>query len=85
MHQITINVNQSIYEHIMFFLKNLPKNLIDIEFESKNQNTPISLSKFHSTSSDAFGILNGRIKDPMQWQRDIREESDRDIYRDFSK
>jgi len=30
-------------------------------------------------------ILNGRIKDPMQWQRDIRRESDRDIYGDFSK
>ena len=25
-------------------------------------------------------VLRGKIKDPMQWQREIREESDRDIY-----
>jgi len=84
MQQIIINVNQSIYEHIMFFLKNLPKNLIDIQSEKQNKNLSVSLSKPIS-SSDAFGILNGRIKDPMQWQRDIRRESDRDIYGDFSK
>lgn len=75
MHQITININQSIYEHIMFFLKNLPKNLIDIQSETKVKNL--------STSMKAFGILKGRIKDPVQWQKDIREESDRDIYKDF--
>ena len=84
MQQIIINVNQSIYEHIMFFLKNLPKNLIDIQSQKKNENLSVSLSKSIS-SSDAFGILNGRIKDPMQWQRDIRSGSDRDIYGDFSK
>jgi len=61
----------------MFFLKSLPKNLIDIQEKSKVQN--------FSTPKEAFGILKGRIKDPAEWQRDIREESDRDIYRDFSK
>ena len=25
-------------------------------------------------------VLRGKVKDPMQWQREIREESDRDIY-----
>ena len=35
MQQITINVNPSIYEHIMFFLQNLPKNLVDIHFEQE--------------------------------------------------
>jgi len=38
MQQITINVNPSIYEHIMFFLQNLPKNLVDIE----SKKTPAS-------------------------------------------
>ena len=82
MHQITININQSIYEHIMFFLKSLPKNLIDIQSEIKiENNTKPTLS----ATSKPFGILKGRIKDPMQWQRDIREESDRDVYGDLSK
>ncbi len=79
MQQITININPSIYEHIMFFLQNLPKNLIDIQ----TQNIKRMPSK--APTSKAFGILNGKIKDPVEWQRAIREESDRDIYKDFQK
>lgn len=74
MHQITINVNQSIYEHIMFFLQNLPQNLIKIQSKPIIQNHSVTESK-----QSAFGILKNRIDDPVQWQRDIREESDRDI------
>ncbi len=76
MQQITININPSIYEHIMFFLQNLPKDLVDIQTQNIKQRP----SKV-STSSKAFGILNGKIKDPVAWQRAIREESDRDIYK----
>jgi len=78
MQQITINVNPSIYEHIMFFLQNLPKNLVDIQSPNK-----ASIPKEPSTK--AFGLLKGKIKDPVQWQREIREESDRDIYGSFGK
>jgi len=76
MQQIIININPSISEHIMFFLKNLPKNLVNIEYK-----TEISLPSH--TSKKVFGILRGKIKDPMQWQRETREESDRDIYSDL--
>jgi len=78
MQQVTLNINPSIYEHIMFFLKNLPKNLVDIQEQPK---TSIQTK----TSTPAFGILKGKIKDPVEWQREIREESDRDIYKDFQK
>ena len=80
MQQITININPSIYEHIMFFLQNLPKNLIDIQSQNIKQ-----IPSKTSTSSKAFGLLNGKIKDPVEWQRAIREESDRDIYKDFQR
>ena len=33
----------------------------------------------------AFGVFGGKIKDPVEWQRAIREESDRDIYKDFQR
>ena len=80
MQQITININPSIYEHIMFFLQNLPKNLVDIQTQNSKQ-----ISSKTSISSKAFGLLNGKIKDPVEWQRAIREESERDIYKDFQK
>ncbi|HHB95159.1 MAG TPA: hypothetical protein ENK88_08440 [Campylobacterales bacterium] len=53
MHQITLNVNQSIYEHIMFFLQNLPKNLIDIQ----------SKKSFDTTKKDniKFGLAKGKV------------------------
>jgi len=74
MQKITININPSIfYEHIMFFLKNLPKNLVHIE-------EPKKVPPLAQLSKKAFGILKGKIKDPVAWQREIREESDRDKY-----
>jgi hypothetical protein len=45
MQQITINVNPSIYEHIMFFLQNLPKNLVDIHFEQDKSPKNITTKK----------------------------------------
>ena len=66
MQKIIININPSIYEHIMFFLQNLPKNLIDIQTPNRNF-IPCKPSK------KAFGILKGKIKDPIKWQREIRE------------
>ena len=79
MQQITININPSIYEHIMFFLQNLPKNLVDIQAQNIKQ-----VPSKTSTSSKAFGLLNGKIKDPVEWQRAIREESDRDIQKTYN-
>jgi hypothetical protein len=58
MQQVTLNINPSIYKHIMFFLKNLPKNLVDIQEQPKT-------STQAKTSTPAFGILKGKIKDPV--------------------
>ena len=35
MQPLRIEVSNSIYEHILFFLQNLPKNLINISHETK--------------------------------------------------
>ncbi|MEA2029904.1 MAG: hypothetical protein U9N49_13160 [Campylobacterota bacterium] len=40
MYSIKIDINPAIYEHIMFFLKNLPKNMIRISFDEKEHTTP---------------------------------------------
>lgn len=36
MHTIKLSINSSIYEHIMFFLKSLPKNMVNIEIETNH-------------------------------------------------
>jgi len=49
MHKITLEINSSIYEHIMFFLENLPKNLVnikqDIEAKTKKPTKQSSVLK----------------------------------------
>ena len=49
MHKVTLEINSKIYEHIMFFLRNLPQNFItirqDIEVDAKLLNSTFSASK----------------------------------------
>jgi len=76
MHKITININQSIYEHIMFFLKSLPKNLIQIEseIEVKKQAEKPSTSNENSIFSKTSGLLSSQNIDPLEWQNKVRNE-----------
>ena len=74
MHQITINVNQSIYEHIMFFLENLPKNLIDIQSDSRVQNLSTNITQ--AESKIRFGLAKGKTTfhdDIMAEDKDIND------------
>ena len=68
MRTITIKVDESIYDNVMFFLKNLKDKGIIIE--EKN-----------SQAKEIKKLLNNKkvtpfknIKDPLKWQEDIRKE-----------
>ena len=37
MYKVTLEINSSIYAHIMFFLENLPKNLVNIKQEIQSK------------------------------------------------
>lgn len=49
MQTLKIEVSNSIYEHILFFLQNLPKNLINISHETKSTNV---LEKYKRNMND---------------------------------
>ena len=61
---LVIKADDIYIQKIINLLENFPTNQIEVR---------------HKKNS-AFGILKGKIADPIQWQRDIREESDSDIY-----
>jgi len=68
MRTIIIKVDESIYDNVMFFLKNLKDKGIIIE--EKN-----------SQAKEIKKLLNNKkvtpfknIKDPLKWQEDIRKE-----------
>ena len=65
---LTIRANDDYINQIITLLNTFPNNKIEIIHNSKKQ------------KSSAFGILKNRIKEPVKWQQEIREESDRDVY-----
>jgi len=76
MRTLRIEVSDSIYEHIIFFLKSLPKNLINISDEKENQLQPKQSVK-HQVE-ELFSTHNIKafqeIKDPIAWQKSMRDE-----------
>ena len=76
MQTIKIEVSNSIYEHIIFFLQSLPKNLINISHENsveeiaddsiKNQMEEL----FSNSDITAFK----EIDNPVLWQKSMRDE-----------
>ena len=76
MQTLKIEVSNSIYEHIIFFLQSLPKNLINISYEENTNNTSKDSIKnqmeelFRTSNIQAFK----EVKDPVSWQKSMRDE-----------
>ncbi|CAA6817763.1 MAG: Unknown protein [uncultured Sulfurovum sp.] len=74
MQTLKIEVSNSIYEHIIFFLQSLPKNLINISYENNTKEIPKDSIKnqmeelFKNSNINTFK----EIKDPVSWQQSIR-------------
>lgn len=77
MRTLRIDVSDTIYDHIIFFLKSLPKNLIHISNEEETQNHSMNNST-KSQVEKLFSTHNIKafqdIQDPVAWQKSIRDE-----------
>ncbi len=73
MQTIQIEIKDTLYSDII-------KSGINIqsEFSQMIEKTVLKRKK-----NLAFGILKNRVKDPVEWQRELREENDRDIYSEY--
>ncbi|MFA7570211.1 MAG: hypothetical protein WCY75_03055 [Sulfurimonadaceae bacterium] len=72
MHTIKLNVGDSIYNHLMFLLKNLKTNELEI-IEDKENTTSQEEIDFSKYKIEGFKNIN----DSLQWQNNIRNEWDR--------
>ncbi len=68
METLTIQGNHDYISQVIVLLSRFPQKAIQIKHHKEKK------------EDSAFGILNGKISDPVQWQKDLREENDRDIY-----
>ena len=60
MYSVKLDINPLIYEHIMFFLKNLPKNMVTVHTtKSKRElKTTIDIDSLPSSVDKYVGIVN---------------------------
>jgi hypothetical protein len=76
MRTLRVEVSDTIYEHIIFFLKSLPKNLIHI-FDDKEIKV-YDKNSIKSQVEELFLAYNIKafqdIKDPIAWQKSMRDE-----------
>ncbi len=64
MYTLTINVKDSVVDNILYILKNLSDVKI-VDQKKVDEQTKLDQVK---------GILKGRIKDPVEYQRELRNE-----------
>jgi len=58
MQKITLEINNSIYDYIMFFLENIPKNLVNIKEELQVKTTKHTERPNSFNPRDFFGVAN---------------------------
>ena len=60
MYSVKLDINPLIYEHIMFFLKNLPKNMVTVHTtKSKSElKTKIDIDNLPSSVDKYIGVVN---------------------------
>ena len=78
MQRVTLEINNSIYEYIMFFLENIPKNLLNIKKETKEKSDSINIDEHHDF--DELELLN-RVNDIRY--NEIKPLSREEIFNDI--
>ena len=76
MQKITLEINNSIYEYIMFFLENIPKNLVNIKKEFQLKNSPQKKSSNTFNPRDFFGIVHSSKSEIDKYLQETRDEWD---------
>ena len=81
MQTLKLEVNNSIYEHIIFFLQNLPKNLINISYETK---TTVPLKQTIEKRSlrgifQSYADSEKQLLEKNAWKNHVLEKYKRDM------
>jgi len=70
--RIQLDVSSDIFDKVMFFLENLPKNKVKLNFDISPKK-----EKKDDIFSKTAGLLSSQQIDPIAWQNQIRSEWDR--------
>jgi len=67
--RIQLDISNDIFDKVMFFLENLPKNKITLNFDTSSKKV-----KDDDIFSQTAGLLSSQNIDPIAWQNKIRNE-----------
>ena len=67
--RIQLDISNDIFDKVMFFLENLPKNKITLKFDTSSKKV-----KDDDIFSQTAGLLSSQNIDPIAWQNQIRNE-----------
>jgi len=81
MQTLKIEVSNSIYEHILFFLQNLPKNLINISHETETTFIPNKSVNKRSQRGvfQSYADPQKRLLEDKAWKNHVLEKYKRTI------
>lgn len=71
MHTLKINVGDSMLDQVLAFLRQLPKEDVQIVEDVAN-----STEAPHDILAETSGLLKSRNVDPLLWQKEIRSQWD---------
>ena len=69
--RIQLDISNDIFDKVMFFLENLPKNKITLNLDTSSKKV-----KDDDIFSQTAGLLSSQNIDPIAWQNQIRNEWD---------
>jgi len=69
--RIELDISSDIFDKVMFFLENLPKNKVKLNFLN---NTKKQLNQEENIFSKTAGLLSAQQIDPVEWQNELRSE-----------
>jgi len=76
MQKVTLEINNSIYDYIMFFLENIPKNLVNIKKEFQLNKVPHREISNSFNPRDFFGVANSSKAEIDSYLQQNRNEWD---------
>jgi len=76
MQKVTLEIHNSIYDYIMFFLENIPKNLVNIKKEFQSNKVPHKKISNSFNPRDFFGVANSSKAEIDRYLEQNRKEWD---------
>ena len=74
MHTVKLNIHDSIYDHVMFILKNLQPKGLEIKELSNDPQSKTTKAKMKDLFANKDIEIFKTINDPILWQEQQRDE-----------